>query len=184
MPLVFEVKEETLAYNLEVIPPIETVGLDRVGLLKGVIDKAAKVKQHYDATAGRYGKLIGQGRVGLLELFDELFIAVTVLHERLKSGEPERYAEFQKKYEFRVLIENRGNKLYSTGVMKDTDITLPNDFGSVYTELVVGRIKKIVVLINRLAATGGVDELFEELDALLYAFIVIRYNVLRCAIDR
>ncbi|MBN2351966.1 MAG: hypothetical protein JXD23_05300 [Spirochaetales bacterium] len=184
MPLVFEVNDETLAYSLEVIPPMETIGRDQVGLLKAVIDKTAKVKQHSDATAGRYGKLIGQGRIGLLELFDELFISVVVLHERLKSGEPQRFAEFRNKYEFRVLLENRGNKFYSAGVLKDTDVALPNDFGSVYNDLVVEKIKKIVVLFKSLAPSGGVDELFEALDALLYAIIIIRYNIHRCTIDR
>jgi hypothetical protein len=78
MPLLFEVNDATLDYEIAAMPRMETVGLDRVSLLKEIIERTAQLKQHYETMISRYGKLIGQGRIGLLELLDELFIDIVL----------------------------------------------------------------------------------------------------------
>jgi hypothetical protein len=186
MALFFEVNDNTFSYLIEAIPTMETLALDRVGLLRENIDLSSRLKEYYEAVISKYGKIIGQGRIGLLELLDLQFIDVVLLAENFRQALRTAFLEFQKQNKFHVLFENRTNKYAASGIIDGADIRLTGDFGRVYADLVMAKVKEILVLQKEIAAgneSAGAG-LFTALDDLLYSFIIIRYNIIKCTIDR
>lgn len=188
MPLYFEVDAKTYHYVLDAAPLADIAGLDESGLLRRVIEISSKVREHYELNIAKYGKLIGQGRIGLLELFDDLFIGVILVHDAIKQKTRESFSVFQKSLSFKVLVENRINKYSSSGLIDEKDARLPNNFGVLYHELILKNLKKLLLAykegVNPEATDEKRHELYTLVDSLLYSFIVIRHSLLNCYIDR
>ncbi|HEQ71524.1 MAG TPA: hypothetical protein ENN69_03465 [Spirochaetia bacterium] len=188
MPLYCDVNDTTYRFAIEAIPLTTNTGLDQYNLLKTVISTTSQIKDQYDHTMARYGKLIGQGRIGLLEQLDNLFINLLLLYENLKQSTRDQYLAFQKKFEFKVMIDNKNNKYYSSGIISERDVALPNNFGQAYNELIVGNIKRLLVrykeVMNNPAQAENLTDIYAIMDQVLYQFIILRYNVLKCNIDK
>lgn len=188
MPLYCEVDSNNYQYVIEAVPLTQVAALDENQLIRRLIEHTAKIREHHEANISKYGKLIGQGRIGLLELMDNLFICLVLLNENFKQKTRKAFETFQNKSEFRVLMENRNNKYSASGLINEKDVHLPNNFSRVFNELLVERIKKVLMLYKEGVRVDSpeekIDELYTIMDALLYIFIIIRFNIVKCNIDR
>jgi hypothetical protein len=186
MALFFEVDDKTLSYTIEVIPTVETLTLDQGGLLREIIELSSRLKEHHDASISKYGKLIGQGRIGILEVLDLQFIDVVLLVEHLRQSYRQSFLEFQKQHQFHVVFEYRNNKYVASGIINDRDTGVPGEFNQAYATLITEKLKTVLVLQRDISAgneSAGAG-LFWALDDLLYSFIILRYNIIKCSIER
>lgn len=188
MPLFFEIDKD-LNFQVEILFDSEILrhGLPR--LFRNTIGYASKISAQYDAFIARYGKILGQERIQLLESLDNLFIYLVLFRVRLESEHrPDRRPEDSTR-SFKVHIEKRTNKLTTFGKIVQEDLYGIKNFSSGYETLILEKIKKLLIVYKNSIQGETIrenrfGEIYSMIDDIFSNIIAVRYNLENCLIDR
>jgi hypothetical protein len=186
MALICEINEKTYEYSIEVIPLANLLAMDQLSLFKEVAGATGKIKNIYERSITRSRKIIGNERIKLVEAIDNLFIFLCIISDKIKNN---AQISLENKDDLKIPLDNKMNKFYSSGQIKENDLFNIRDFNHSYQNLIVNKIKDLLVsfknsIENNQIKSTSVSHIFKSIDSMLYYLIILRYNLKNCMIDK
>lgn len=188
MPLFCEINEGLLDIKFSINLTKDYTGLNQSEILKNISKTLENINNVYLNAIKLNKKILGQERIHLIELVDQLIIYMVLLYDKLNDNLPENFSLESIKQDFKLFIERKINGFNSNGVIDKNDLDIIQNFNDTFNTIIKKEImemlKKFKNILNENNYLNNIlNSLYLIINRIIYELILLRYKLKMCLIE-